>query len=287
MTIGIKTQNNEVLVFTTATLFSESYSSKITEHPVEGRRSVVDHAVHDEPSFRVEGVFVPVDLHGAPEEVEVFLGSTFNPSDDFGAAAYTGSTGVGVDSVVIKTGKDSIIGSSLPNSIANLGTIQKQEVSLSQVSASQTIEGFKQRLLALRSSSSVVSIFMFDNGVVTEFFDDCLIESISIDTDESTGDALFVSLSIKRVSFATLGSATIPTLTWKEIDLSSKKDGSKGSQQGDSYGKATPDSSKPQAAAVKAFDSCQTEIGRLSPINCLKQKGTQAVTDFILDDGVL
>lgn len=275
MTVGLKNKEGTVLMFTSVTSLSVGLSSNVANHPVERGVSITDHSVNNPDTISLSGLFTSVDFMSAGVESFFFL----SESPEGTPLTYTGAAAVPADSVTISSNKEnSKLSKFIPAGLQNLIKNELPSVEVTPSPNPASLEGIRLLLTSWKESAEVISVLLFDEGLLKDVKKDCLIASINFDESVEDGDALYVQMSLTPVRFVVLGSTRIKQQTWKEIDMSAKRDNNKGQQQG--VGQNTPSSevnNKPPAGEAE-INECMTEQGELVNVmgvgpGCLLVKG--------------
>jgi len=256
--IGLKTSEGVVLMFTAVTAFSQNRNVDVTRHPVESGSVISDHITQNPLSISISGIFVGRDFEA--EQVDDYL---FMDGLSTGVAlSYIGAAPVLTDYVSISSDKPSSLQKLIPQGFSNLLSPALPAVTLEEGLQPTSLDSIQLLLESWQKTGKDLTVLIFENNLLKNITTSCVIKSLSIAEDADTGDSLAVDLSLEEVRFVTLGKASIGKVTWKEVDLSPKKQkGTKGTGSGDP---ASPSASPTEAAppAAPEVDDCMTSEGR-------------------------
>lgn len=264
MTVGIKTQDGGIILFSAVTSRSESYGGSVTSHPIENGSKISDHIVTNNPSFSIDGVISAVDFGG----VAISIGFDGDEADNLTVSVISTFDNT-VPLVSIEKGQPSRLAGILPEGIGAFLAEDKPKITLSESVATPLLVT-KNKLIALRDKSELVQVFFMDGSVVKEIIDGCFVTSLSFSESAMTGEALQVGLSFEKVTVVTLDKSVVPALTWREIRTASAPTTKKGKKDSKGAGQAPANVPPETPATVEDFSNCKLDYADNKP-------GTNAV----------
>lgn len=245
-------------MFTAVTAFSQNRNVDVTKHPVESGGVISDHITQNPLSISISGVFVGGDFQA--EQVDDYL---FMDGLSTGVPlSYVGAAPVLTEYTTISSGKSSSLQKLVPQGISNLLSPPIPSVTLEEGLQPTSLESIQLLLESWQKAGKDLTVLIFENSILKTITKSCVIKNLSIAEDADTGDSLAVDLSLEEVRFVSLGKTTIGKVTWKEVDLSPKKQkGAKGKGSGDPAAPGTPATEAAPPAAPEV-DDCMTSEGR-------------------------
>lgn len=255
--IGLRTSEGVVLMFTAVTSFTQSRVAEVTRHPVESGSSISDHLIQNPTSIGISGIFVGSDFYAEKVDDYLFMDglSTGVPLSYIGAAPVLNT------SVSISSQKPNRLQSLVPEGLSNLLTPPTPSVEMTEGLRPTSLEGIKALLEDWLKTGKDLSVLIFENDLLKDIQTSCVIKNLSISEDPEVGDALVVDLSLEEVRFVSLGKTSIKRVTWKEVDLSPKKQ--KGKKGKGSDDPSSPAKEEEAPAAAAEVDPCMTSEGAL------------------------
>lgn len=161
-------KSSDTVVFSSVTSFDESYSGKITEHPVENDSKITDHFVKDNEKFKVSGVVSDYDF--------------LNPNKTT-AQKIEGYDDVFLRSAVTATFQNGVL--------TTYGAV---------IPAQLTMDAVKQKLYSIQRSGSMCTILMYsDTNNIIDYKLNCVMTSLGFKEDENTGYAIYPEMSFEQV----------------------------------------------------------------------------------------
>jgi len=190
-------KSSDTVVFSSVTSFDESYSGKITEHPVENDSKITDHFVKDSEKFKISGVVSDYDF--------------LNPNKTT-AQKIEGYDDVFLRSAVTATFENGVL--------TTYGAV---------IPAQLTMDVVKQKLYTIQRSGSMCTILMYsDTNNIIDYKLNCVMTSLGFKEDENTGYAIYPEMSFEqvkvvRVAVEQVEKGKIPKINTNLKDAVSKK----------------------------------------------------------------
>jgi hypothetical protein len=166
-------KSSDTVVFSSVTSFDESYSGKITEHPVENDSKITDHFVKDSEKFRISGIVSDYDF--------------LNPNKT------TAQTIEGYDNVFLRSATTAKFENGV---LTTYGVV---------IPAQLTMEAVKAKLYSIQRSGSMCTILMYsDTNNIINYKLNCVMTSLSFKEDENTGYAIYPEMTFEQITVVKL-----------------------------------------------------------------------------------
>lgn len=194
------------------TSYNQDYSGQVTQHPVDSSASITDHYIKNNGKFSISGIVSGVDLSSIPYDIRDQEGnSVINASPQPVSIQFDNNvTGL------LQYLPDSIgqfLSKSLPLPIVdNTDRTQHLQEILTQDLLVSLMSGTKYNPKTNKTESyiALVQLYEFDGLNIRDVISDLVITSVRIREDTSTGDALYLDLSLEKVQFAVLEKTELP-----------------------------------------------------------------------------
>jgi len=234
MIIVIKDQaSSDIITLSCVTSFDESYTGRVSSHPIESGSTITDHVTTDNDKFKVSGVVSDYDFLNPSKDLA--LEDVSLSKEGFPDASRSEST------------------SRFTNGLLDSGLID--------VPDKQRAEYIKRRLIDIRKNSLLVTILEYpDSGELVQHTN-CILTSLSFKEDENTGyavypDMAFEKINVVQVKVEEVNTSKIPKLQGDKVADAASSASAKGDKV-DCAGKAYTN---------KTYDYNGT-IGTLSVMN--------------------
>lgn len=202
MALALLFTDDSVMYLDAVTNYTKSYSSNISNHPIDKSAVITDHVSKDNPIFSIKGVISAADFH-----------TTYLRPRDFEEENIGTEYNQPVNDAVIKAPSTRL--DYLP------GSIQQFLSSTNDVSV--TVDYFRgyshqvarDRLGTAWSNSEIITLLDYDYDYTTgrtvhvKRIQNCLIQNFTDNEDSTTGDSLEFTITFQKVRFAYL----------KEVDI--------------------------------------------------------------------
>ena len=250
------------------TSYTQDYRGQVTKHPVDTGASITDHFVKENSVYNISGVVSGADISYIPFSVayEYFGGQ---PGNTLIQPAEINITEEG--SGLLKYLPDSV-GQFLTPSLPTVQMFGESRVDffveeltrdqLSYLMEGVTYDPIKDKVV---SNIQLVSIYEFDGVSLRYIIPRLVITNLRTREDSTTGNALYLDLTLEQVTFATLERVTIPqdvqsaltkkvsTKKKKTSANSTPKDSAADQASGDTSAPSTPTDSLPSVDEADKF----------------------------------
>lgn len=231
MALALLFTDDSVMYLDAVTNYTKSYSSNISNHPIDKSAVITDHVSKDNPSFSIRGVISAADFH-----------TTYLRPRDFEEENIGVEYNQPVNGAVIKAPSSRL--DYLPRSI--------QQFLSSTNDASVTVDSFRgyshqiarDRLETAWSKSEIITLLDYDYDFTTgrtvhvKRIQNCLISNYTDNEDSTTGDSLDFTITFQKVRFAYLKEVDIQ-VTRSEVSDAAAGESEKGEQGGGEGGEGS------------------------------------------------
>lgn len=225
--IILKNKNSDFIYLDVVTKYSQTLSSKVSQHPVDGFGVVSDHVTQENPKLKITGFLT---------------GADFNLSKPRLTPEERGF--IGIDQVVVESDIASAITVTsedsptdlLPNIAGQFFTDTLPEI---EGISEDRDDSYSEKALFLKLESlyinkEVLSVFEFDDGSVVEsFLPDVVITNLTIKESPETGDALAFDLTLEQLTFSYLIETRVPVDVAEEQQQQVAEEAAKGDKSTD------------------------------------------------------
>ena len=202
--IILKNQNSDFIYLDVVTKYSQTLSSKVSQHPVDGFGVVSDHITKENPKLQISGFLTGADFN--------FSKPKLTPED---------RGFIGISQVVVESDIASAIRVTNENNPTNLlpdisGQFFSDTLPEVQGLSEDRGDSYSEKALFLKLESlyinkEVLSVFEFNDGSVVEsFLPDVVITNLTIKESTETGDALAFDLTLEQITFSYLIETRVP-----------------------------------------------------------------------------
>lgn len=202
MALALLFADDSVMYLDAVTNYTKSYSSNISNHPIDKSAVITDHVSKNNPSFSIKGVISAADFH-----------TTYVRAPDFEEENVSLEYDQPVEGAVIKSPSSML--DYLPGSVQQfLSSTNPTEVAVDPFRG-YSHQVARDRLYKAWESSEIITLLDYDydfvNGrsVHVKRIENCLIQNYTDNEDAQTGDALEFTITFIKVRFAYL----------KEVDI--------------------------------------------------------------------
>ncbi|MNF79451.1 hypothetical protein D3C85_173410 [compost metagenome] len=215
MTIGLSwgstPEDSGFIYMDAVTLYTQNYSGRVTQHPVDGGFNISDAFIKDNPKFTVGAVITGADI-----DVASYLIQDLNGNTPFNVNLPPNPVSVNsTDRSVLNQFIPSSIGQFLPNSTPDIQmqparidlTSQTREFIINLMSGLK----FNDKTQQFDPNIQIVALYEFVGTVISRVLNNLVLTNITFDERPDTGDALYCNMSFEQVSFVTLKKTEIPT----------------------------------------------------------------------------
>lgn len=221
MSIVIRRNNGDIMWFDAITQYSQTYTASVTKHPVATGGYVSDHTTIDNVILQIDAVLSDADFNinrpdklGSLPEFHFDSGDHVN-TDENGlykptAKQYTNNSAV-VYPVTI--GQTSSINKILPEVIAQFTKDTIPEVYVTPQDKAKTAKAVQRELIYMWKNREEFQVLDLLEEFVMDSFGPCVFTNLTFREDESTGEALFPSMTIEQVVFTDLKEISVRVKT--------------------------------------------------------------------------
>lgn len=264
MTIALKigdrdSQVQGFIYLDAVTTYTKDMDGKVTSFPVDSGANISDHFISQNQKFTLEGVISDVDITGLSDKVMVDGEKPVNAKPK--------------PTVTRISGQQNAL-QYLPSSVKQFfersgATVSSDAFSQASIPAVELL--FEELMRGTyynsadnrwRSKMTTTTLYEMDGVNFTNAKTDLVITNVSITEDADSGDALYLSISLEKVRFATLEMTdvkNVKTSTQKKVAGTSNK-GSPAVTSG------TSNTDQPSGSEAPSTNHFQTEYDRLGKL---------------------
>ena len=221
--IALKNENGDFIYLDVVTQYTQTFTSQISQHPVDGSGVVSDHVIKQNPKIQI---------------VAQITGADFNYSKPDLTAEDRNF--IGVNQVVVSTDRASLVEVSYENNAFNLlPDVAGQFFSDSIPEVQNLSEGrdasYSEKILfeilkTFYKEKSKLTVYEFDNGGVdSNPTDNVFITNLSRNESAENGDGLLLNITLEQVTISNLLETEIPEDVREDFQ---KKDAQKSNKGG-------------------------------------------------------
>lgn len=222
--IILKNDAGDFIYLDVVTQYSRSFSSQVSQHPVDGSGTVSDHVTIQNPKFQIVGNITGADFNsGKP---------ILSPED---------RSFIGIDQIVVESDIASIIEVSYDNSPSNLlPDIAGQFFSDSLPEIENLNEGrdavYSEKVLYevlknFQRRKQKLTVYEFDNNTVSgQPIDNVFIINLAINETATTGDSLAFDITLEQVTISNLLEEELPEDVQEDFRRKNEEKKKKGGQ---------------------------------------------------------
>lgn len=235
-----------MLFLNAVTSYSQDYSGKVSQHPIDLGGSVTDHYVKNNPRFKISAVITGIDISTGNYLIEDLDGNIpYNVDPP-------------VNPVSVNSTDQSLLQKFIPDSIGQFLSDDAPEVVVDGA-RTDLLEHIRRILIKLTSGEifdnttgqyvpniQVLNLFEYDGYKITRIIGRLVMTNVTFRETPETGYGLYCDFSFEQVTFVTLKQTTIP----QDVQSSLKKKASSKSAKGkqDSTVQDASSNSKVEAA---------------------------------------
>lgn len=245
MSIALKFENDDVVWLDAVTSYSESLSGRVTEHPVEDGTVISDSVIKDPANFSLNAVVSNADF-------------CFNRPIDIILSPFVKNT-ANIEAARLNGNKPKSITKYLPDSLSSFFPVD-----IPEVVTSTTINDFastvRTRITEAFDKGESITVVEYDNGEVKRSIPDLYLTSLTFNETVETGDALEVSMSIRKVVKVVLSSAVVGA-----VKLRKSYGDNAGGKTGSTTEDVSADKTTEETATTKDMDESLIYKGVIKP----------------------
>lgn len=212
------------------TAYSQDYSGKVTNHPIDAGGNVTDHFYKNNARFKIGAVISGIDISTGTYLIQDLEGnSPYNSNDD-------------VNPVSVNSSDQSLLQKFLPDSIGQFLPDSTPEVVVDSARTDLT-EQIRDALISLTSGEIIdqqtgqfnpniqlIDLYEYDGFKLTRVVNRLVMTNVTFRETPDTGYALYCDLSFEQVSFAVLKQTVIPQDVQNALKKKASPKNSKGKQ---------------------------------------------------------
>ena len=221
MSIVIRRDNGDILWFDAITQYDVTYSASVTKHPVATGGYVSDHTTIDNVVIQLAGVLSDADFNvSRPAN----LGSLPTFKFDTGDHVSTDENGLYKPTAKQYTNNSEVV---YPVTISDMGSINKilpeviaqwtkdsiPSVFVTPQDKAKTAKAVQRELIHMWRTKEEFQVLDLLEDFVIDSFGPCVFTNLSFKEDESTGEALFPTMTIEEVQFTDLQEISVTVKT--------------------------------------------------------------------------
>ncbi|QNO00059.1 hypothetical protein QGX20_gp145 [Pseudomonas phage phiPsa300] len=221
MSIVIRRNNGDILWFDAITQYDVNYTATVTKHPVASGGFISDHTTTDNVILNISGILSDADFNiNRPANLGSLPTFQFDtgahvPVDENGlykpvSKQYTNNSAV-VYPVTI-TDKSSI-NKILPEVIAQFTKDTIPDAFVTQQDKDKTAKAVQRELIRMWKEREEFQVLDLLEDFVIDSFGPCVLTNLTFREDESSGEALFPTMTIEQVVFTDLQEITVQVKT--------------------------------------------------------------------------
>lgn len=212
------------------TAYSQDYSGKVTNHPIDAGGNVTDHFYRNNARFKIGAVISGIDISTGTYLIQDLEGnSPYNSNDD-------------VNPVSVNSSDQSLLQKFLPDSIGQFLPDSTPEVVVDSARTDLT-EQIRDALISLTSGEIIdqqtgqfnpniqlIDLYEYDGFKLTRVVNRLVMTNVTFRETPDTGYALYCDFSFEQVSFAVLKQTVIPQDVQNALKKKASPKNSKGKQ---------------------------------------------------------
>lgn len=212
------------------TAYSQDYSGKVTNHPIDAGGNVTDHFYRNNARFKIGAVISGIDISTGTYLIQDLEGnSPYNSNDD-------------VNPVSVNSSDQSLLQKFLPDSIGQFLSDSTPEVVVDNARTDLT-EQIRDALISLTSGEIIdqqtgqfnpnvqlIDLYEYDGFKLTRVVNRLVMTNVTFRETPDTGYALYCDFSFEQVSFAVLKQTAIPQDVQNALKKKASPKNSKGKQ---------------------------------------------------------
>lgn len=218
------------IFFDAVTSYSQDYSGKMTQHPVDAGGNVTDHYYKNNPKFRISAVISGIDISTG----------TYLIQDNEGNSPINANPPTSL--VSVNSTDLSLVQSILPDSIGQFFSMADSNIVMDSP-RTDLIEQIRKALISLTSGEifnqetgqytpkvKELELYSYDGTKLVDVINRVVMTSVTFRETPDTGYALYCDFAFEQVTFASLKKTEIPQDVQSSIKKKSTTKTSKGKQ---------------------------------------------------------
>lgn len=219
-----------LIYFDAVTSYSQDYSGKVTQHPIDAGGNVTDHYFKSNPRFKIGGVISGIDISTGTYLIQDLEGNLpYNANE--------APTPVSINST-----DQSLLNKFLPDSIGQFLSDDTPEVVV-ESARTDLLEQIREALISLTSGEIInnetgqfnpniqlIDLYEYDGFKLSRVVNRLVMTNVSFRETPDSGYALYCDFSFEQVTFASLKKADIPQDVRNSLKKKAAPKSSKGKQ---------------------------------------------------------
>lgn len=217
-----------MLYFNAVTSYTQDYSGKVSQHPIDAGGVITDHYIKANPRFKIGAVITGIDISTGNYLIEDLDGNIpYNVDPP-------------VNPVSVNSTDQSVLQKFIPDSIGQFLSDDAPEVVMDGA-RTDLLEHIRRILIKLTSGEifdattgqyvpniQLLNLFEYDGYKITRIVSRLVMTNVTFRETPDTGYALYCDFSFEQVTFANLKQTTIP----QDVQSTLKKKASTKSTKG-------------------------------------------------------
>lgn len=223
------TKDSGFLYFDAVTAYTQTYSGKVTSHPIDGGGLITDHFSKDNSKFTVSGVFSGADINTWSYLIQDLQNnSPFNTSQP-------------PSTVEVSAGANGLI-PFLPDVVGQLFGSQTPTVTMDQSREDPTAqvrnfliellqgEKYNEQKQTFESNIQIVQLYEYEGLLLKRIISNLVITNLVFKEDVNSGLALYADVQFEQVRFVEQKKTTIPSDVSQALKKKASSKNAKGKQ---------------------------------------------------------
>lgn len=213
------------------TAYSQDYSGKVTQHPIDAGGNITDHFYKTNPRFKIGAVISGVDISKGTYLIQDMEGnSPYNSNPD-------------INPVVVKSTDQSVFQKYIPDSIGQFLSDDTPEIEVDTPPRTDLLEQIRDALISLTSGELInpetgefnpniqlIDLYEYDGSKLTRVVNRLVMTNLTFRESPDSGYALYCDFSFEQVTFSTLKKTAIPQDVRDSLKKKASPKKSKGKQ---------------------------------------------------------
>lgn len=233
MSLAIKWSDDSgggFIFFDAVSAYSQDYSGKVTNHPIDAGGNITDHYYKSNPRFKIGAVISGVDISTGSYLIQ----------DNEGNFAF--NTSFAPNPVSVNSTDQSVLKKFLPDSIGQFLSDSTPDVTM-DVARTDLTEQIRDALISLSSGEIIneqtgqfnpniqlIDLYEYDGYKLTRVVNRLVMTNVTFRETPDTGYALYCDFSFEQVTFALLKKTAIPQDVQSALKKKASPKNSKGKQ---------------------------------------------------------
>lgn len=201
--IILKNDNSDFIYLDVVTKYSKNYSSKLSQHPVDGSGVITDHVTKNNPKISLVGSITGADFNFSKPQL------TSEDRSYIGIGQLLISTDIARE---VEVSNDNNPTNLFPDVVGQFFSDSLPEVTnLSEGrSESYSEKALVNVLRSFYENKDKLTLYEFDLGSVVDTLEDVFITNLDVSEAFESGDAIKFNITLEKATFSYLLLSTIP-----------------------------------------------------------------------------